>query len=602
MASASDEPSVPADLTGRAQSPLSDDGERPVRKQLKETSIDPTPQTTSHTSTAPSATENGSSRKRSFEESRDDTEDPNENGDDRRKRSRETTPEVAVKQERVSIDNETYVSLPSYQDSELAAPANMASEKSSLYSTSDKSSLHGVPREFRDTARKLQAISQKLEGMASALMEVTWELEELIHPGIFDGPQFTVPTSAVAEPVPVIGRRPTLTPELEAEVIDLTSESEVEIISISSDNDSVDSHIVEGKNDTNKFLQDPKTRSTDAMNDESPKALTKKRSREQLEDGTSKKSTDVAVKTEDSPEKKRQRDSSQERETNVNKAFAQSAFGSASTNSPFASLGGSKAQENSTNEKPASSSAFASSTLGSFAGSENSPFSALGSSTSSVFKSGTGTSVFGSASGATGFGALGSGFAGVGGGFGAPGKSAGLTNFASPNAPATFGESKPKAIGAEESEEEEESDEEGEETSTFEADKTDERFYEQTIETGEEGEETAFSSKGKLFHFSNGEWKERGSGTFKVNVRDKDTGKQTGRMIMRADGNMRVILNSPIFKGMKCGDIADQEPTTKQLFLASNEEGRTIPLLLRVPNEAVAKDLYAIIRDILSDE
>lgn len=88
---------------------------------------------------------------------------------------------------------------------------------------------------------------------------------------------------------------------------------------------------------------------------------------------------------------------------------------------------------------------------------------------------------FGSSS-TSGFGSLKSGFAGVGGGFAAAAKSGGLTNFASPNAPATLGgEPKPaKPIGADESGDEGSDNDEGEETSTFEADKTDERFYEQT--------------------------------------------------------------------------------------------------------------------------
>lgn len=53
-------------------------------------------------------------------------------------------------------------------------------------------------------------------------------------------------------------------------------------------------------------------------------------------------------------------------------------------------------------------------------------------------------------------------------------------------------------------------------------------------------------------------------------------------MIMRADGALRVMLNSPVFKGMTFGDAKNEEPTSKQIFLASNEEGRTVPLLLRV--------------------
>lgn len=209
---------------------------------------------------------------------------------------------------------------------------------------------------------------------------------------------------------------------------------------------------------------------------------------------------------------------------------------------------------------------------------------------------------FGSSS-TSGFGSLKSGFAGVSGGFAAAAKSGGLTNFASPNAPATLGgESKPsKPIGADESGDEGSDNDDGEETTTFEADKTDERFYEQTssfflpdpfqlirytniihtVETGEEEEENLFTCKGKLFHFS-GEWKERGVGTFKINARTSETGKQQGRMIMRADGALRVMLNSPVFKGMTFGDAKNEEPTSKQIFLASNEEGRTVPLLLRV--------------------
>lgn len=53
-------------------------------------------------------------------------------------------------------------------------------------------------------------------------------------------------------------------------------------------------------------------------------------------------------------------------------------------------------------------------------------------------------------------------------------------------------------------------------------------------------------------------------------------------MLMRADGAMRVILNGPIFKGMNYGDAKNEAPINKQILLASVEEGRTVPLLLRV--------------------
>lgn len=104
------------------------------------------------------------------------------------------------------------------------------------------------------------------------------------------------------------------------------------------------------------------------------------------------------------------------------------------------------------------------------------------------------------------------------------------------------------------------------------------------METGEEEEITYFSSKAKLFNFLNGEWKERGIGTFKLNGRKSSTDPEKifSRMIMRADGNMRVMLNSSLFRGMNYGDSKNECPTTKQIILAGVENGRTVPLLLRV--------------------
>lgn len=51
---------------------------------------------------------------------------------------------------------------------------------------------------------------------------------------------------------------------------------------------------------------------------------------------------------------------------------------------------------------------------------------------------------------------------------------------------------------------------------------------------------------------------------------------------MRADGVLRVMLNTPIFKGMTVGDPQGNEPKSKQIHLASLESGRSVPILLRV--------------------
>ncbi|RAL11595.1 Ran-binding domain-containing protein [Aspergillus homomorphus CBS 101889] len=349
----------------------------------------------------------------------------------------------------------------------------------------------------------------------------------------------------------------------------------------------------------------------------------KKRSRDQLDKDEAKPAEttehvdqsvpekDIATEepvAEGEPEKKRHRDDSQERE----KAPIPSAFANTSSVSPFASLGAASTKtEGSSNPSPVkSSSAFAASSLAAFATSEQSPFGALGSSaSSSVFKSPTPSDAgkpavtgFGAPTGASGVPSLGSGFASFSGGFGSAAPSGGLTSFASPTTPSAFGSSKSSAFGQPEEEEKEEEADEAADAGPgeFEQDKTDERFFERPIETGEENEKTYFSCKAKLFQFSNKEWKERGIGTFKVNVRVTDgvEDKKAARMIMRADGVLRVMLNTPIFKGMTVGDASGQEPKSKQIHLASLEEGRSVPLLLRTGNEDLAKELYRVVKEL----
>ncbi|KAL1992172.1 hypothetical protein VTN49DRAFT_4204 [Thermomyces lanuginosus] len=354
-------------------------------------------------------------------------------------------------------------------------------------------------------------------------------------------------------------------------------------------------------------------------------------------------------------ETKRYRDASQERREDsaaITAKTISSSFLNTSSVSPFASLAGSASSSKESSAKPAqtSASAFAASSIASFAGSEQSPFGALGSSTTSVFKSASSTATSTAekpattgfaatargaspfAPGPSGFATLGaSGGSALGKGFGSGATGKPLTSFASKSGgSSTFGGSKEaKPFGSAEEESDKEEGSEQEQGGAFEEEqKKDERFYEQQIETGEEGEKTYFSCKAKLFHFTNGEWKERGLGTFKVNVREpedesteepsekekeetekgekekEEEGKKeqpkkiTARMIMRADGVLRVMLNSPIFKGMPVGDVSGAEPKGKQLNLASVEEGRTVPLLLRVGNPDLAKELYGVIKSI----
>ncbi|KAJ5747502.1 uncharacterized protein N7511_009198 [Penicillium nucicola] len=290
-----------------------------------------------------------------------------------------------------------------------------------------------------------------------------------------------------------------------------------------------------------------------------------------------------------------------ERKPKMNQTFSSSAFGNTSTDSPFTSAFKSSTTSTSVfgssmtsasaaspfttssatakqsaippnashSMKPASTSAFASSSLSAFAGSDDSPFGNLT----------AGTSVFGNPTTSTGFSAFTSAFP-------ATARPSALTSFASPNVTSSFGtKGMSQPLGAAQSDNEDsenEQDNEGNGNDAFEAEKTDERFVEQPVETGEEDEETVFANKGKLYCFENKQWKERGVGTFKVNVKSGPDGKRTARMIMRADGALRVMLNSAVFKGMHFGDQQGGAPAGRRIFLASQEDGKVANVLLQV--------------------
>lgn len=120
------------------------------------------------------------------------------------------------------------------------------------------------------------------------------------------------------------------------------------------------------------------------------------------------------------------------------------------------------------------------------------------------------------------------------------------------------------------------------------------------VNTGEEGEETIFSCRAKLYYFEGKEWKERGIGTLKLNEtvvprddspsppppdfsgdepeegeRSQYTLKERkARLIMRTDGVHRLILNTPIVKGMKFGSADGKEPQGKTMIISGFDEGK----------------------------
>ncbi|KAL9112945.1 MAG: hypothetical protein Q9227_002809 [Pyrenula ochraceoflavens] len=346
------------------------------------------------------------------------------------------------------------------------------------------------------------------------------------------------------------------------------------------------------------------------------------------------------------PEKKRHRDASSERDNQTKPsqsdppAKSKPGFSNTSAVSPFGAPTSPKKSHSPRSEaesKATSNSAFASSGLSAFASSEKSPFGAAGTTSNSGFgfrssepasQSGFGSSAlsgsgFGgtspfATSGSSAFG--GQTRTGFGGGFGsalgATKPQGGFSSFGAPTASSGIlgsNANSNRAFGApevnEEQDDDSEDDENNEEESRDEKSK-DKRFHEQegkfslavVVETGEEAEETVFSCKAKLYHFDTKEWKERGVGSFKVNVSDdkeaEDPGKKKARLIFRTEGVHRVALNTPVFKDMKVGSNDGKEPNGKMLNLAAMENGKPVPLLLKTGSLDLARDLYRHIKSI----
>ncbi|KIW32824.1 uncharacterized protein PV07_04342 [Cladophialophora immunda] len=249
---------------------------------------------------------------------------------------------------------------------------------------------------------------------------------------------------------------------------------------------------------------------------------------------------------------------------------------------------------------------------------------------------------FGSAGG---FGSTG-GFGG-GSGFGSAAKPLGMgvSPFATPaGAAGTFGKSKP--FGAKSNEEEEESEDGGEHDEAQQAEEEaeqDPRFREQELNTGEEDERTIFSCRAKLYHFDR-EWKESGLGDFKINMRfearstvqspatdgkndgsregkaEDDSGEtneedieaaleggeressvtleRRGRLIMRAMGTHRLLLNTPVFKEMNVGTHDGKEPSGKTMHLTGLEGGKPTGFQIKVGKEETLREIYYKIREL----
>ena len=97
-----------------------------------------------------------------------------------------------------------------------------------------------------------------------------------------------------------------------------------------------------------------------------------------------------------------------------------------------------------------------------------------------------------------------------------------------------------------------------------------------SVSTGEEDEKSVYMVRAKLFCLDQNQWRERGTGTLKLNVRLSDG--EGARLVMRKEAVFTLLLNVPIFSGMSASTAQDP----RYVRLSAFEGGQTVHYNLRV--------------------
>jgi len=113
----------------------------------------------------------------------------------------------------------------------------------------------------------------------------------------------------------------------------------------------------------------------------------------------------------------------------------------------------------------------------------------------------------------------------------------------------------------------------------------------QAVQTGEEEEKSMYMVRAKLFRLSDqNQWKERGTGTLKLNVRKFDG--EGARLVMRKEAVFTVLLNVTLFYGMSV--FVAQDP--RYIRLSVIEDGMTAHYNLRVASAKIGEELLDAIK------
>ncbi|XP_068637767.1 nuclear pore complex protein NUP50A-like [Aristolochia californica] len=115
------------------------------------------------------------------------------------------------------------------------------------------------------------------------------------------------------------------------------------------------------------------------------------------------------------------------------------------------------------------------------------------------------------------------------------------------------------------------------------------------VETGEENEKAVFTADASLFEYLDGGWKERGKGEVKVNVTTADPKK--ARLVMRARGNYRLILNASLYPDMKLTNMDKRGITFTCMNSATEGKDGLSTFALRFKDGSVVEEFKGAVSE-----
>lgn len=118
-------------------------------------------------------------------------------------------------------------------------------------------------------------------------------------------------------------------------------------------------------------------------------------------------------------------------------------------------------------------------------------------------------------------------------------------------------------------------------------------MQEVVVETGEENEKAVFTADSVMFEFVDGGWKERGKGELKVNV--STTGTDKARLLMRAKGNYRLILNASLYPDMKLTNMDKKGITFACINSASEGKEGLSTFALKFKDVSIVEEFRAAV-------